>query len=99
MKCAICGKGCGEAFLRLGGYCGEEHREELLQMHRRRLGELRREDLRAVPDSLILATDSRAGSIRQALLARRTSASEIPDLWATLRSGDALEITWVGRPR
>ena len=39
--------------------------------------------------SLILATDARAGSIRQALLARRTSASEIPDLWATLRCGDA----------
>jgi hypothetical protein len=39
--------------------------------------------------SLILATDSRAGSIRQALLARRTSASETPDLWATLRCGDA----------
>lgn len=39
--------------------------------------------------SLILATDARAGSIRQALLARRTSASEVPDLWATLRCGDA----------
>jgi hypothetical protein len=35
--------------------------------------------------SLILAADARASSIREALLARRTSASETPDLWATLR--------------
>lgn len=37
--------------------------------------------------SLVLATDAKRSSIREALLARRTSASETPDLWATLRSG------------
>jgi hypothetical protein len=42
--------------------------------------------------SLILASDARAASIREALLARRTSASETPDLWATLRSRK----TWQG---
>ena len=35
--------------------------------------------------SLVLATDSLPESIREALLARRTTATEIPDLWATLR--------------
>lgn len=35
--------------------------------------------------SLVLATDSTPASIRSALLARRTTATEIPDLWASLR--------------
>jgi len=52
VKCAICGVPCDQAFLRLGGYCGEEHRQELLQQHRRRLDELRQEDVRAMPEIL-----------------------------------------------
>ena len=52
MKCAICGKECNEAFLRLGGSCGEGHRRELLERHRRLLDELRREELRAVSEAL-----------------------------------------------
>jgi hypothetical protein len=39
--------------------------------------------------TLILAEDARPASIRSALLARRTSATEIPDLWASIRSHDA----------
>jgi hypothetical protein len=35
--------------------------------------------------SLVLATSSQPTAIREALAARRTSATEIPDLWATLR--------------
>ena len=35
--------------------------------------------------SLVLARNALPGSIREALLSRRTSATEIPDLWATLR--------------
>jgi hypothetical protein len=35
--------------------------------------------------SLVVANSSLPADIREALLARRTSASEIPDLWATLR--------------
>jgi hypothetical protein len=35
--------------------------------------------------SLVLATDSLPSSIKEALAARRTTATEIPDLWATLR--------------
>lgn len=36
--------------------------------------------------SLLLATDASPASLRSALRARRTSATEIPDLWATLRT-------------
>lgn len=36
--------------------------------------------------TLILATDARPDSIRRGLLARRTSATEIPDLWAAVRA-------------
>ncbi len=35
--------------------------------------------------SLVLATNSLPESIKEALAARRTTATEIPDLWATLR--------------
>jgi len=35
--------------------------------------------------SLVLATNSLPESIREALAARRTTATEVPDLWATLR--------------
>jgi len=35
--------------------------------------------------SLVLATNALPDSIKQALAARRTTATEIPDLWATLR--------------
>ena len=35
--------------------------------------------------SLVLATSSLPGAIKEALLSRRTTATEIPDLWATLR--------------
>jgi hypothetical protein len=52
VKCAICGTPCDQAFLRLGGYCGEEHRDELLKRHRQRLDELRHEDVRAMPEVL-----------------------------------------------
>jgi hypothetical protein len=52
MKCAICGRPCREALLRLGPYCCDEHRRQLVQRHRRLLDELRREDLRALPDLL-----------------------------------------------
>jgi hypothetical protein len=52
VRCAICGKECNAAFLRLGGYCGEEHRREVLRRHHQRLDELRREELRAVPELL-----------------------------------------------
>jgi hypothetical protein len=43
--------------------------------------------------SLILANNSLPDSIRDALAARRTSATEIPDLWATLRGPGG---TWQG---
>src|SRR4051794_38107555 len=52
VQCAICGKECDQAVLRLGGYCGEGHRRELLGRHRRLLDQLRREELRAVPEAL-----------------------------------------------
>lgn len=42
--------------------------------------------------SLVLAGADTPDAIMAALKARRTSASELPDLWATLRSGD----TWQG---
>lgn len=45
--------------------------------------------------SLLLATDASAASLRAAMLARRTSASEIPDLWATLRCGNAWQGSFV----
>ncbi len=35
--------------------------------------------------SLVLATSSRRAAMREALSSRRTSATEIPDLWASLR--------------
>jgi hypothetical protein len=54
VKCAICGRECHEGFLHLGGYCGEEHRREVLARHRRLLDELRREDVRALPESLVV---------------------------------------------
>jgi hypothetical protein len=38
--------------------------------------------------SLVLATNSLPESIKEALAARRTTATEIPDLWATLRGPD-----------
>jgi hypothetical protein len=38
--------------LRLGGYCGEEHMQEVLRRHRQQLDELRHEELRAVPEAL-----------------------------------------------
>ncbi|HXA43348.1 MAG TPA: hypothetical protein VNV65_10615 [Candidatus Solibacter sp.] len=43
--------------------------------------------------SLVLAQNSLPGSIKAALAARRTSATEIPDLWATLRGPGG---TWQG---
>ena len=52
MQCAICGKPCNQAFLRLGGYCGEEHRDQLLKRHRQQLDVLRKEDVRAMPEIL-----------------------------------------------
>ena len=52
MRCAICGEACNQTFLRLGGYCGEEHRDELLRRHHQRLDELRQEDVRAMPEVL-----------------------------------------------
>ena len=55
MKCVICGKECNEGFLRLGGYCGEGHKEELLARHRRLLDELRQEDIRTMPVMLAVA--------------------------------------------
>jgi hypothetical protein len=39
-------------FLRLGGYCGEEHKQELLQQYRQQLDVLRKEDVRAMPEIL-----------------------------------------------
>jgi hypothetical protein len=54
MTCAICGKACNRAFLHLGGYCGEEHRQEVLARHRRLLDELLREDARAMPETVTL---------------------------------------------
>jgi hypothetical protein len=50
VQCAICGRECEQALPRQGGYCGEEHRQELLSRHDRLVEELRREDLRALPD-------------------------------------------------
>jgi hypothetical protein len=55
MKCVICGKECNEGFLRLGGYCGEEHKQELLARHRRLLDDLRQEDIRVMPEILAVA--------------------------------------------
>ena len=43
--------------------------------------------------SLVLARNSMPDSIREALVARRTTATEIPDLWATLRGPDGV---WQG---
>ncbi|MEY2473552.1 MAG: hypothetical protein QOK28_2881 [Actinomycetota bacterium] len=39
--------------------------------------------------TLVVARDNSADAIRDALRHRRTSASELADLWATLRQGDA----------
>ena len=33
MKCRICEQECHQTFLRLGGYCSEEHKQELLRQH------------------------------------------------------------------
>lgn len=52
MKCVICGQECDQGFLRLGGYCGEEHKQELLVRHRRLLDELRQEDPQVMPTTL-----------------------------------------------
>lgn len=52
MKCALCGRPCREALLRLGPFCCDDHRRQLVQRHRRLLNELRREDLRAMPEVL-----------------------------------------------
>ncbi len=43
--------------------------------------------------SLVLATSSRPGALREALAARRTTATEIPDLWASLRGPEGV---WQG---
>jgi hypothetical protein len=52
VKCAVCGAECNQALLRLGGYCSEGHRQELLRRHHRLLDELRREPLLAMPEAL-----------------------------------------------
>jgi hypothetical protein len=50
MHCAICGQECNNAFLRLGGYCCEKHRQEVLKRHRDLVEELAGEDVRQMPD-------------------------------------------------
>jgi len=55
VKCAICGKDSYALLLRLGAYCAEEHRLELLRRHQRLVEELRREEAAKMPEVLALA--------------------------------------------
>jgi hypothetical protein len=51
-RCALCGRPCAQSFSNLGGYCGPEHREEILRRHRQLVAELRREDPGQMPPAL-----------------------------------------------
>jgi hypothetical protein len=55
VRCANCDKDCNEAFLNLGGYCCDEHRDEILRRHRQLLDELRLEAPRQLPETFTLA--------------------------------------------
>jgi hypothetical protein len=57
-NCVICGQDCRECVPRLGGYCCEEHKQEMLARHRRLLDELDREGLHVMP---VLLTETRPG--------------------------------------
>src|SRR5262249_36823198 len=53
MLCAVCGKGpCRQRFVHLGGYCSDEHRQELLRRHEANLAELLGEDAALMPEEL-----------------------------------------------
>jgi hypothetical protein len=52
MNCVVCGRPCHFALKHLGGFCGEEHRQELLRRHHALLDELRQEAPALMPAEL-----------------------------------------------